>query len=121
MKTPDIINITMSGIEDILKSAEKSISIKKSDKISISILNYKINVLTVYTIAQQVLTVIKSNDLETAKLGCHYLRGKLKEIREGFSDEYFLSVTNKLEEMLIGSKSPIMQEVKARGGTHYEI
>lgn len=112
--TMNIFDITQRGIESILKEAEKAANLKKTDKTSIAMANYRINAVAVYTIAEQVLAVIRNNDLETAQLFYNHLKGKLREIKEGFSKEYE-HLTAELENILIGQNSPIAQEFKIKG------
>ena len=108
-----ILDITQRGVGYILREAEKAATIKKTDKTSIAMANYRINAVAAYTIAEQVLAIIRSNDLENAQLVYSHLKGKLREIKEGFSKEYE-SFTNKLENILIGQNSLIAQEFKIR-------
>ena len=109
-----ILDITRRGIEHILKEAENAVTIKKTDKTSTAMANYRINAIAAYTIAEQVLAVVRSNDLETAQLFYGHLKEKLKEIKEGFSKEYEF-FNNKLENALIGQNSSLAREFKIRG------
>ena len=110
----DLIEITHKGIERIFEEAEKAVAIKKTDKTLIEMANYRINTVAAYTIAEQVLAVIRNNDLETAQLVYGHLKGKVREIKEGFSEKY-KPLTSKLENYIIGPSSPIAQEFKRRG------
>lgn len=116
MKISDITDITTSGIEDILKEMERYISQGRDDPVSVGLINYKINSLSAYTISEQVLALIMSNDMESAQIVYNHLKGKLVEIKEGFSEQPYTSLTGELEKMIIGPNSIIMQEAARRGG-----
>ena len=106
---------TQRGIESTLK--ELKINPKEYADASIAF-NYEMSTIVVFTIAEQVLRVARHDDgyQDLAKLFYGQLKGKLREINEGFSGEY-KSAACRLEDYLIGPNSLISKEFKTRGIT----